>query len=275
MGTDHRRGEGQRTIVVSYDALGADPETVLASLVERLADAGVRVDALDASRLGYSHAHVLGRPRPTLLDDAGRMRAIRTVDRAAWTPTVHAAVAPHVALVEAELSERYREYVAPAGWSPPSPAPSELTLVAPRGDSDAPALVSAEFIVDDLERAEELLVGIFHLEVLQRDRHPAFDAEIVLLSAGTVTLSLLHPTDVGDRPPFPVADSRLAHITFALEDRTQFEELRSRLVDAGVAVAHGGPNLFHLPEPFVQAVFGNSPVFAVVHVADSDGTSEP
>ena len=135
--------------------------------------------------------------------------------------------------------------------------------------------MSAEFIVDDLERAEELLVGIFHLDVLQRDRHPAFDAEMVLLSAGTVTLSLLHPTDVGDRPPFPVADPRLAHITFALEDKTQFEELRSRLVDAGVAVAHGGPNLFHLPEPFVQAVFGSSPVFAVVHVAEPDGTSEP
>ena len=259
----------ERTLVISYDSLCASPRAALARMRSQLADAGIRVDQLDQTRLGYSHAHVLGQPRPTLLGDTGELRSIPSVDMSSWTPAIDAAVRPHVALVDDQLRREYAEYVEPAGWTTPSspePSPSVAARESASSFSSSVSLVSAEYVVDDLERAEELFVGLMGLTVVQRSRHAEFDADLVLLNAGSVTLSLLCPTDVGDRPPFPAVEPKLAHLTFVVDDERDFVALRSRLVDAGAAVVHSGPQMFHLPEGLVQSILGDAPVIVVVQL---------
>ena len=188
---------------------------------------------------------------------------------AAWTPAIHAAVRPHVALVDDRLHREFVDYVDPGRLV------HAVTARVDDGSRDEGCrsateaeFVSVEFVVDDLERAEEFLVGLMGLEILQRSRHAEFDADLVLLRSGSVTLSLLHPTDIGDRPPFPAVEPKLAHLTFVVEDEDEFVAMRSRLVAAGAAVAHNGPRMFHLPEGFMQSVLGAAPAFAVVQVGE-------
>jgi len=257
----------ERTVVVSYDALCAAPAETLFHLSGRLSDLGVRVERLDANRLSYSHAHILGQPRPTLRSDSGELRPIPSIDVVQWTPTIHAAVEPHVALVDARLRRDFPEYVVPNGWSPPTPPAGGDVFVA---EHVSPALVSAEFIVTDLDRVEEFFVELLGLDVVRRSRHPDFDAENVLLTAGPVAVSLLHPTDVGDRPPFPLIEPRLSHLTFAIDDETKFAALRTRLVEAGAAVVHSGPRMFHLPDEFMRAVLGQSLALVILQLDGED-----
>ena len=262
----------ERTIAISYDSLCASPDAVLEEATRQLADAGVRLAQLDATSVfGYSHAHVLGQPRPTLRTAEGELRPLASVDMVAWTPAIHEAVSPHVVVVDERLRREFSEYVEPAGWL--TPPPPELVRRSAKSSLTAPVLVSAEFIVDDLARAEAFLVGLMGFRVVHRSRHAEFDADLVLVDAGPVTLSLLCPTDIGDRPPFPAVEPKLAHLTFVVEDEREFGALRARLIEAGAAVAHGGRHMFHLPDAFMQAIFGAAPAFVVVRMTESEEVS--
>lgn len=260
-----------RTVAISYDRLCAEPEPTLSRFSEQLRSHGIRTDRLDLSVLGYSHSHVLGQPRPTLVDATGQLTAMPSIDAQAWTPAIHATVLPHVRQVEERLRDRYPEYSEPGGWvAPATPSAAPLVSVDDAEATQVLSLVAAEYVVDDLERVEELLVDLLGLEVVQRTAHPDFDAELVVLSAGPVAVSLLHPTDVGDRPPFPVPDPRLAQLTFTVDDSAAFSDIRRRLVEAGAAVVNGGPRMFYFPEKFIEGVFGSAPVLVVL-----DSTVEP
>ena len=261
-----------RTVAVSYDRLCADPEATLTEFSRDLLGHGIRADRLVPGMFGYSHAHVLGQPRRTLVDSEGRFQPMPSVDAAAWTPAVHAAADPEVRLVDERLRQSWAAYSEPAGWTEPPADSAPLVVAVDSGTPGRPSLMAAEYIVGDLDRAEELLVDLMGLEVIQRTRHPEFDADLVVLSSGPVAISLLHPTDIGDRPPFPMPEPKLGQLTFGIDDQEAFLKLRTRLVDGGAAVVHGGPRIFHLPEPFVAGVLGSSPALVVLDTSEVGGS---
>lgn len=260
-----------RTVAVSYDRVCAEPEVTLAAFALDLKSHGIRAHRLDRRVFGYSHAHVLGQPRTTLSDAQGRLAPIPSFDKARWTQTIHRSVHPHVRLVEERLRETFPTYSEPPDWSPPKDVwPSDPPLVDDTLMPQCLTLVAAEYVIEDLERVEELLVDLMGFKVAQRTTHPDFDADVVTLNIGAIALSLLYPTDVGDRPPFPLPEPRLAQLTFAVDNEATFEALRSRLVHGGVAVAQGKPRVFHLPQEFVQSVLGTSPIFVIVDTSTGD-----
>lgn len=119
-----------------------------------------------------------------------------------------------------------------------------------------PAVLVLEYVVEQLDQALDLLVGCVGLEVVDRYPHTAFDAEVVTLRAGSVAINLLHPTDVGDRPPFRSPDARLAQVTIGIPGGV--EPVVQRLVDAGAATVAAGDSAFLAPQ-LVEAVFGVAP----------------
>ncbi len=73
---DFYRAAGQlpadRTVAVSYDAMTADPETVLDLLVKWLDERGFPARDLDVGQLAVSHAPPASGPRPTIGTTRGR-----------------------------------------------------------------------------------------------------------------------------------------------------------------------------------------------------------
>jgi hypothetical protein len=108
-----------RTVAVGYDALAAHPAETVAALREVLGALGLDPAGFDDRQFATSHAHVVGRPRPTVasLDDSGRtvFRPMASLDEQRWTPEAHAAVWPVVAETHRELRERF-----PGVYSAPS-----------------------------------------------------------------------------------------------------------------------------------------------------------
>jgi hypothetical protein len=109
-----------RTVVVSYDRLCAEPIEELRAFETELAARGIRVDRLQRRALAHSYAHPTGGPRPTLADVAGHLSPIPSVDMDHWTPAIHAEVEPHVWRVDAQLREAYPQYVTPRDWLEPA-----------------------------------------------------------------------------------------------------------------------------------------------------------
>jgi hypothetical protein len=108
-----------RTLVVSYDRLCADPSHALAEFEIELAARGIRVERLQRRALGYSYARATGPPRPTLADPTGHLSPIPSVDLDRWTAAIHAEVEPHVWRVDEQLRQAYPQYVEPRDWLQP------------------------------------------------------------------------------------------------------------------------------------------------------------
>ena len=125
---------------------------------------------------------------------------------------------------------------------------------------ETPAVLVLEYVVAELDQALELLVDVIGLQVVQRYAHPAFDAEVVTLRAGTVAITLLHPTDVGDRPPFASPDPRLAQVTLGVAGADGVPKLVERLNDKGAATVLAGTGAYLAPQ-MIEAVFGTAPTF--------------
>ena len=109
-----------RTIVVGYDALTADPVATLAGIHEAFGSLGLAADQFDAVQFARSHAAIIGRPRPTvaeLVDGQVIFRAIPSLDEQQWTPDVHELVWPIVA----ETHRALRDTFAGAYIAPPRP----------------------------------------------------------------------------------------------------------------------------------------------------------
>lgn len=111
----------ERTLVVGYDALAADPAGTLGAIHDALADLGLDPQLLDDAQLAASHAALIGHaPRPTLaevVDGRLRLRAMPSLDEHLWTEDVHGQVWPIVA----ELHRAMQNTFAGAYLAPPRP----------------------------------------------------------------------------------------------------------------------------------------------------------
>lgn len=128
---------------------------------------------------------------------------------------------------------------------------------------ETPAVLVMEYVVAELDRALELLVDIVGFQVVQRYAHAAFDADVVTLRAGSVAITLLHPTDVGDRPPFGSPDPRLAQVTLGVPGADGVPRLVERLNEAGAATVLAGTGAYLAPQ-MIEAVFGTAPTFLFI-----------
>jgi catechol 2,3-dioxygenase-like lactoylglutathione lyase family enzyme len=123
-----------------------------------------------------------------------------------------------------------------------------------------PAVLVLEYVVAELDPALELLVDTIGMQVVDRYAHPAFDADVVTLRAGTVAITLLHPTDVGDRPPFGSPEPRLAQVTLGIPGDNGVPDLVERLNQKGAATVLAGSGAY-LATQMIEAVFGTAPTF--------------
>ncbi len=109
-----------RTIVVGYDALTADPVDVLAGIHDALGGLGLDAEGFDATQFALSHAAITGQPRPTvaeLVDGQVHFHAIPSLNEQRWTPEVHELVWPIVA----DTHRALRDTFAGAYTAPPRP----------------------------------------------------------------------------------------------------------------------------------------------------------
>jgi hypothetical protein len=99
-----------RTVVVGYDALAADPKTTLRNLREDLAVHGFDTSQLDLRALALSHANP-NESRPTIAtlgeDGSVALALIATVDSDAWTDEIDTGLQPLVGPVHQRLLERF------------------------------------------------------------------------------------------------------------------------------------------------------------------------
>jgi hypothetical protein len=126
-----------------------------------------------------------------------------------------------------------------------------------------PLLVAIEYVVDDLDRALEVLVDLMGFEIVQRGPHPTLDAEQVLVDAGPVSFSLLHPTADGDRMAIVEPFSNPAQLIFTLPDDRSVGRLATAMSEAGASVMLDDPSTFHLSAQATESIFGRAPSFVI------------
>jgi catechol 2,3-dioxygenase-like lactoylglutathione lyase family enzyme len=125
---------------------------------------------------------------------------------------------------------------------------------------ERPALASLEFVVDDLDKALELLVDLMGLELLSREPHATLAADVALLAAGPIAISVIQETETVERMPLSSPEPRLAQMVFTIGSETELLNLRDHFIDAGASVVSDSPTMFHLSESMIEGVFGASPV---------------
>lgn len=116
----------ERTVVVGFEALTAEPGSTLSVLRTRLEEAGFDCSALDPMQLAISHAPPLGPgSRPTigtLRNGEIELHPIRSFDPDRWSGDIHRMVWPVVCDVHRELQRQFAGlYLAP-------PRPSGLRV---------------------------------------------------------------------------------------------------------------------------------------------------
>ncbi len=146
------------------------------------------------------------------------------------------------------------------------PAVSEPTDTPPDADpaaSSVPTLVALEYVTDDDGPLLELLCDHLGFDVIDRQPHPALDAEMTLVDAGVVMITVLCRTAVGDRPQIPPTASALSQLVFDVEDSggatEGFGALLEHLVESGAPVMVDGDDMFHLGAQLTASVFGTAP----------------
>jgi hypothetical protein len=101
---------GQRTVLVSYEAVAAEPEETLGALCDTLVSLGYPARQLDLGELAVSHAPPSTGPRSTVgvvEDGEVRLRPIPSFDPDRWSGDIHRMVWPVVKDVHRGLIERY------------------------------------------------------------------------------------------------------------------------------------------------------------------------
>ncbi len=125
-----------------------------------------------------------------------------------------------------------------------------------------PKLLALEYVVEDLDRALELLVDLLGFEEVERGPHPGLDADMVTLDAGGVALTLLHPTATGDRPAVNPQACNLSQLVFETDEPVP--DLAGRLADAGTGVIVDSPTMVHLSANTTASVFGVAPAMLFI-----------
>ena len=146
-----------------------------------------------------------------------------------------------------------------------------------RGSGPTPLLIGLEYVVDDLDRAQELFVDLLGFTEVARHPHPLVDAEAVTLDAGTIAITLLHRTAVGDRAQILDPEVNLTQLLFAVGDTGELDHLRTRLSEAGASVMVDDPATIHLSIQGTRAILGKAPtmVFRVTPDLDADEDDRP
>jgi catechol-2,3-dioxygenase len=122
-----------------------------------------------------------------------------------------------------------------------------------------PTLASLEFVVEDLDKSLELFVELIGLEIMSRNQHPVLAAEVAMISAGPIVITLLEPNDDPERTPMSAPEPRLAQMALVVPSEEELIGLRDRLIDAGAAVMSDSPQMFHLSETMIEGVLGRAP----------------
>ncbi len=130
-------------------------------------------------------------------------------------------------------------------------------------DIEQPKLVALEFVVKDLNTIIALLCDVIGFELVQKGRHSIYDADIAIVSAGELALSLLQPTTTDDGLFFPSPDPRLSQLTFSVPSVSYVDELVERISEAGVPV-HENESVVFIDQQMVEEVLGRSPTFVFV-----------
>ncbi len=104
-----------RTVLFSYDAMGAEPNATLSKLESDLALHGFDANGLDRAVFAVSHATESQRPTAGVRDPGGvRLRPFPTVELEHWSGDIHTAVWPVVRKVHLDLRRRFPDvYVTP------------------------------------------------------------------------------------------------------------------------------------------------------------------
>jgi hypothetical protein len=107
----------ERTVLVSYEAVTAQPEPTLEALRGTLGTLGYPTGALDLDELAVSHAPPRSGPRPTIgvvEDGEVRLHPIPSFDPGRWSGDIHRMVWPVVQDVHRKLREAFPSvYAAP------------------------------------------------------------------------------------------------------------------------------------------------------------------
>lgn len=143
----------------------------------------------------------------------------------------------------------------------PTPPPPDAEPAA----RPVPTLVALEYVTDDDGPLLELLCDHLGFEVIDRHPHPALDAEMTIVDAGVVMITVLCRTAAGDRPQIPPTDCALSQIVFDVggeaspEGTSEFDSMREHLIEAGAAVMLDGDDMFHFGQQLTRSVFGVAP----------------
>jgi hypothetical protein len=130
-------------------------------------------------------------------------------------------------------------------------------------------VIGIELIVDDLDRAIELLSGIVGFELISRAPSDLVAGELAILDAGPIVISLLHPAASGPGSLLAERTPRLSQIVVASAAMDEARELRETAMDAGLAVAMLGEDSFHLTPEAVEGALGQPVAIVVTTLARS------
>lgn len=116
-----------------------------------------------------------------------------------------------------------------------------------------PTVIGIELLVRDLEPALLALTDGFGCELAWRGPSPDVDAEVAVLDAGAITITLIAPTSTG-RPTIPDQQPRLSQLVFGL-DAAELPDRIAALRELGIAVADDGLRPY-VPPKVAEGVLG-------------------
>jgi hypothetical protein len=138
----------------------------------------------------------------------------------------------------------------------------------------APVAVGIDIVVEDLDRALELLVGIIGLPLVSMGPSAAVAGRAAVIDAGGIAISLLEPAVVGPGPILAERTPRLSQIVLAAPPDTA-ELLAGRLVDVGLAVAQRDPATFFVSPESTRGALGVTTAVVVTTVHDNVHDNDP
>ena len=115
-----------------------------------------------------------------------------------------------------------------------------------------------------------MLVDHIGFDIVDRRRHDVLDAEIVVLDAGSIAITLLGITDTGSGGALNDPRPRASQMIFSVENEGELTSLRDRLIEAGASVGVSSPNLIFLHETMIEGILGAAPVPVFIAPADGD-----
>ena len=117
----------------------------------------------------------------------------------------------------------------------------------------APTLIGLELLVPDIGPAVQVFTEAFGCEVAWEGRSSEIDADVAVLDAGAVTITLVAPTETGG-PILPDPSPRLSQLVFGAATGA-VDAAVATLRGLGLAVAESGRRPF-VPPGVAEGVLG-------------------